>query len=116
MESDVELPIGIRSAIAACYSQEYAWENFQGGFAEIIAEHLSPQQIQLLIGFYRNRGLPPSQIDTFKAAIAKADLIAEISADYIFSNSPGCVQRDASLINSFVNAQNHPAVLDSSLE
>lgn len=116
MESDVELPAGIRSAIAACYTQEYAWDNFRGGFAQIIAEHLSPQQIQLLIGFYRNRGLPPSQIDTFKATIAKAELIEAVSADYIFSNSPGCVQRDAQLINSFLDSQNLPSLLDPSLE
>jgi hypothetical protein len=83
---------------------------------QIIAEHLSPQQIQLLIDFYRNRGLPPSQIDTFKATIAKAELIEAISADYIFSNSPGCVQRDAQLINSFLDSQNLPSLLDPSLE
>ena len=116
MESDIELPAGIRSAIAACYTREYAWENFRGGFAEIIAEHLSEQQIQLLIGFYRNRGLPPSQIDTFKATIAKAELIEEISADYIFSSSPGCVHQDAQLINTFLDSQNLPAELDPELE
>lgn len=116
MESDVELPAGIRSTIAACYTREYAWENFRGGFAEIIAEHLSPQQIQLLIGFYRNRGLPPSQIDTFKATIAKAELIEAISADYIFSSSPGCVHRDAQLISSFIDSQSLPSLLGTSLE
>ncbi len=116
MESDVELPAGIRSAIAECYTQEYAWENFQGGFAEIIAENLSPQQIQLLIGFYRNRGLPPSQIDTFKATIAKAELIAAISADYIFRNSPGCAHRDVQLINAFIDSQSLPSLLGTSFE
>ena len=116
MESDLELPAGIRSAIAACYTQEYAWENFRGGFAEIIAEHLSRQQIQLLIGFYRNRGLPPFQIDTFKATIAKAELIKAISADYIFSSSPGCVHRDAQLINSFIHSKSPPSLPGTNLE
>ena len=104
MERNVELPPQLRAAIAECYAREYAWDNFSAGFAEILAEHLSQPQLQLLIGFYRNRGIPPSQIPDFRAAIAKAGLIEEMSADYIFANSPGCVQQDARLITAYINS------------
>ena len=112
MEKDVELPGQIKSAIAECYAREYAWENFRVGFAEILAEQLSQQQLQLLIGFYRNRGIPPSEIPAFRAAIDKAGLIEEISADYIYTTSLGCVQRDARLINAYIDSLNQPALLE----
>ena len=54
--------------------------------------------------------------DTFKATITKAELIEASSADYIFSSSPGCVHRDAQLINSFIDSQSLPSLLGTSLE
>ena len=72
METGLELPNLIRNAIANCYAREYAWHKFERGFAVILSQHLSAVQIDLLIGFYRNQGIPPNGIQHFKDAIASA--------------------------------------------
>ena len=98
MEAGVELPNPIRAAIADCYAREYAWHKFERGFAVILSQHLTAVQIDLLIGFYRNQGIPPNQIQRFKKAIASAGAIAVNSADLIYTTRPGCVQQDSQLI------------------
>lgn len=103
METGVELPNPIRAAIADCYAREYAWHKFERGFAAILSQHLSAVQIDLLIGFYRNQGIPPNQIQHFKDAIASASAIAASSADLIFTTSPGCVKQDAQLISRYLS-------------
>ena len=102
METGLELPNLIRNAIANCYAREYAWHKFERGFAVILSQHLSAVQIDLLIGFYRNQGIPPNQIQRFKNAIASAGAIAVNSADLIYTTSPGCVQQDSRLITKYL--------------
>ena len=103
METGIELPNPIRSAIANCYAREYAWSKFESGFATILSQHLSPAQIELLIGFYRNKSIPPNQIENFKKAIASGDAIAANSADLIYTTSLGCVQQDVQLITRYLS-------------
>jgi len=103
METGIELPITIRSAIADCYSRAYDWSKFEGGFADILSQHLSGIQIDLLIGFYRNKSIPPAQIENFKNAIGSAGAIAKNSADLIYKTSPGCVKQDAQIIIGYLS-------------
>jgi hypothetical protein len=98
----VSLPPPLKQTIAECYAEVYAWENFEPGIAQILAENLSQKEIRLLIDFYRDLGLPPMEIQTFKDTIAKADQIMQISTEYILSNSVGCVDRDTRLILSYL--------------
>lgn len=109
--ADRTLPRNVRDAIAECYSRNYAWENFADGIARILADHLSEKEMRLLIGFYQNRGLPPMEIETFRQTVSKGNAIAAASADFIFRNSTGCVDRDARLIKRFlVESASRPEV------
>ncbi len=96
--TDYRLPVPVRQQIAACYSQAYRWENFAAGIARILADNLSGEELEVLIDFHRNLGLPPNKIQVFKDTVAKVGLIHEQSADYIFSSSPGCVDQDVEVI------------------
>lgn len=97
------LPPQIKSSIATCYAEAYAWEKFESGIAEILADKFSQKEMWLLIDFYSNRSLPPMEIQSFKNAIAKSAQIEQMSAEYIFANSDGCVERDAELILGYLN-------------
>ena len=101
---EVTLPTQVKQNIAACYAEVYAWEKFESGIAQILAENLSEKELRLLIDFYQNRGLPPMEIKTFKDTIAKADRILQISAQYILENSSSCVDRDAELILGYISS------------
>lgn len=101
--SDISLPQSIKNRIAACYADTYAWEKFEPGIARIFADNLSAKELRLLIDFYRSRGLPPTEIGTFKNTIAKAEEIKQLSAEYIFSQSDGCVEQDARLILDYLD-------------
>ena len=103
MSADVELPQWIKLEIAACYEQAFAWENFEEGIAQIFLENFSTDEMTMLIDFYRSEGLPPTQIENFKAAIAKGEEIQQLSADYIFSHSEGCAEHDIDLILGFLS-------------
>ena len=103
METGIELPNPIRSAIADCYAREYDWNKFERGFATILSQHMSAVQIELLIGFYRNESIPPSQIENFKNAISTAGAIASTSADLIYTTSLGCVYQDAEIIARYLS-------------
>lgn len=103
--ADTTLPLAIREAIAACYDRVYRWENFADGVARILTSKLSPLQMRLLTDFYLSRGLPPREIDTFKATIAMADEIERASADFILANSGSCVEHDARLILGYLRTQ-----------
>ncbi len=111
--ADRSLPRHIRDAIAECYSRNYAWENFAEGIARILADHLSKNELRLLIDIYQNRGLPPMDIETFRQTVRKGDSIAAASAEYIYRNSTGCVDQDARLIKRFL-AESRPEVRASS--
>ncbi len=102
MSVEISLPQQIKNNIASCYAEVYAWENFQPGIAQILADNLSQKEMRLLIDFYRNLGLPPMEIQNFKGAIAKADQIQLMSSEYIYAHSDSCVERDAELIHSYL--------------
>lgn len=104
MSADSSLPPQIKNSIAACYAEAYAWEKFESGIAKILADKFSQKEMRLLIDFYSNRGLPPMEIQSFKNAIAKSIQIEQMSAEYIFANSDGCVERDAELILAYLNS------------
>jgi hypothetical protein len=101
--TDTFLPAQIKQSIAACYAEAYAWQKFEAGIAKILADNFSQKEMRLLIDFYRNRSLPPVEIQSFKNAIAKGGLIQKISAQYIFADSDGCVERDARLILDYLS-------------
>jgi len=103
MTVDVRLPREVTSNIADCYARVYAWENFEQGIAEIIAEQLSQKEILLLTDFYQDLSLPPMEIDTFKGAIAKAPQLERVSADYIFSHSGNCVEHSSLAIRRYLS-------------
>ena len=88
--------------IAACYKQAFAWEKFEDGIAQILVDNFYKNEMSLLTDFYRSEGLPPAEIPNFKAAIAKGEMIQQLTADYIFANSDGCAERDIDLILRFL--------------
>lgn len=102
MTVDVDLPREVTSTIARCYQEVYAWENFESGIAQILTQELSQKEILLLIDFYQDLGLPPREIDTFKDTVAKAPLLEQISADYIFSHSGNCVEHSSATIQQYL--------------
>ncbi|GJM13434.1 MAG: hypothetical protein DHS20C12_18370 [Pseudohongiella sp.] len=102
MSADVELPQRLKLEIAACYQQAFAWEKFEEGIAQILLENFSGAEIELLTNFYQSEGLPPTEIENFKAAISKGRMIQQLTADYISANSNGCTQHDIDLILAFL--------------
>jgi hypothetical protein len=102
MSADVELPQWIKKEIAACYEQAFAWKKFEDGIAQILLDNFSKDEMSLLTDFYRSEGLPPTEIPNFKAAIAKGEMIQQLSADYIYANSEGCAEHDIDLILGFL--------------
>ena len=102
MSASVDLPDALLQKIRNCYAQVYAWENFEHGLAQILAENLSGKELRLLTDFYNNLGLPPFEIQNFKQTIAKAGHIQEVSLDYMWANSASCVEQDAELILDYV--------------
>ena len=102
MSAEVELPQWIKREIASCYEQTFAWEKFKDGIAQILLDNFSGDEMSLLTDFYRSEGLPPTEITNFKAAIAKGEIIQQLTADYIFANSDGCAEHDINLILSFL--------------
>ena len=105
MSAGVELPQWIKFEIAACYEEAFAWENFEAGIAQIFLDNFSGDEMSLLTDFYQSEGLPPTEIDNFKTAIAKGEMIQQLTADYIFANSEGCTERDTDLILDFLADQ-----------
>ena len=102
MSAGVKLPQWIQVEIAACYEKTFAWEKFEDGVAQILLDNFSNHEILLLTDFYRSEGLPPNEIPSFKAAIAKGEMIQQLTADYILANSEGCAKHDIDLILGFL--------------
>jgi len=100
--AELELPQWIKKDIMACYEKTFAWENFEKGIAKILLENFSENEINLLTDFYRSKGLPPTEISNFKAAIAKGEMIQRLTVDYISENSDGCAEHDIDLILGFL--------------
>ena len=105
MSVALDLPQTIKNLIAACYEEVYAWDQFEPGIVQILAENLSQKELRLLLDFYSNRGLSPMEINTFKNTVSKANEIERISLEYIFEHSDSCVERDAELIGEFLAQQ-----------
>lgn len=105
MSTQQQLPDTIKQEIARCYQQTYAWELFEPGIAEIFAANLSATELQLLIDFYSDKSVPPPMIGTFKALIARAEVIEQMAIDYIFDQTEGCDARNVELIVDFLAAQ-----------
>ena len=61
--------------------------------------------MRLLIDFYQDRGLPPMEIQAFKDIIKKADNIEQLSAEYIYTNSDSCVEKDVELIIAYLTGR-----------
>lgn len=108
MSAEVDLPQWIKREIAACYERTFAWENFEAGIAQIFLENFSADEMQLLTDFYRSRGLPPTEIENFKTAIAKGKLIQQLSADYISAQTAGCAEHDVKLILGYLENPRQP--------
>ncbi|MDA0687914.1 MAG: hypothetical protein O2948_04640 [Proteobacteria bacterium] len=104
MSANVELPRHITQEIESCYMQAYAWDRFAGGIAEILAQHFTSKELQLLTDFYRNRGLSPQDIESFKQAITKARGIEEQTALFMFNSSNGCVEQASRVITGYVDS------------
>lgn len=102
--TDYRLPGQLQDRIAACYDQAYRWENFSAGIARILADNFSREELQLLIDFHRNLGLPPNKISLFEATVAKAGRLSELSASYIFNAGHSCVDQDVELILEHLEA------------
>lgn len=96
--TEYRLPVVIERRIAECYRSTYRWELFEEGITRIVADTFSSEELELLIGFHNNLGLPPHKIELFRGTIGKASEIHQQSVDFIFSNSAGCVDKDAELI------------------
>ena len=103
VSKSVVLPEDIKKQIRSCYANAYSWEKFSHGIAEILAKSFTHKEITLLIEFYSDLGLSPTEIGAFKSLIKKAQLIEEVSFQYIHENSESCVVEDSKLINHFLN-------------
>lgn len=113
MSAELELPQWIKLEIASCYERAFAWDKFEEGIVDIFLENFSSDEMHLLTDFYNSEGLPPTEIENFKVAIAKGELIQQLTSEYIYSNSEGCAQHDIDLILSFL--QNPQLEFDSTL-
>lgn len=108
MSKSVVLPTDIKEQIENCYARVYSWDKFSQGIAEILAEKLTLSEIKLLIEFYSDRGLPPTEIGAFKSLLKKSQAIEKTSLQYIYENSASCVVEDTLLINQFIiNQRNY---------
>ncbi len=96
--TDYRLPVVLERRIEACYRDTYQWKFFEPGITRIVADAFSREELELLIDFHNNLGLPPNKIALFRNTIGKADWVHEQSVDFIFNNSNGCVDQDAELI------------------
>ena len=106
MSKSLNLPEEIKKQIRSCYADAYAWDRFSHGIAQILAKSFTHREITLLIEFYSDLGISPREINTFKSLIKKAEIIEEVSVQYIHENSESCVAWDSRLINHFLNNNN----------
>ncbi|PCJ23869.1 MAG: hypothetical protein COA96_10860 [SAR86 cluster bacterium] len=102
MSAAASLPQHIKNSIFDCYAEAYAWDKFESGIEKIFVDNFSQKEMRLLIDFYRNRGVSPTDIQSFKDTIAKGKQIRLMSTEYILANSDGCVDRDAELILNYL--------------
>jgi len=116
MSADLNLPHELTQQINDCYVSVYAWENFEEGLAGILAENFDDSELKLLTDFYGNLGLPPTEIDKFKTAIAKSAQIQATSLEFMWTNSASCVEQDTALILDYIASQQSPAITTIAIE
>lgn len=104
--SDHELPASVKREISSCYERVYHWANFEQGIVDILLDNFSEKELGLLVDFYKNRSLPPTEIGAFKDIVAKGALIQHLGADYIFSMSDGCVEEGKDAVMAYLTKQN----------
>ncbi|MFT4887157.1 MAG: hypothetical protein ACI8V0_001381 [Pseudohongiellaceae bacterium] len=104
-ESGHELPVAVQEKIAQCYEQEYDWSNFEDGIIDILLGNFSEKELGILLDFYRNRGLAPTEIDAFKNIVAKGELIQKLGAEYIFTMTNGCVTQGTEAVLKYLREQ-----------
>lgn len=104
-ESGYELPAAVKEAISLCYEQNYDWSNFEDGIVDILLENFSEKELGLLLDFYQNRGLPPTEIDAFRDIVAKGELIQTLGAQHIFAMTNGCVGQGTEAVLKYLREQ-----------
>lgn len=104
-ESGHELPAAVKEAISLCYEQNYDWSNFEDGIVDILLANFSEKELGLLLDFYRNRGLPPTEIDAFQDIVAKGELIQTLGAEHIFAMTNGCVEQGTEAVLKYLREQ-----------
>ena len=102
MTTNVELTDSIKQQIISCYEQTYTWENFESGFVRIFAETFSELELNLLIDFFSDKSVSPTNIAQFKNLRDKAEIIEQETIEFMFTNSIGCDSRNVELIQAFV--------------
>jgi hypothetical protein len=103
--SEHELPAAVKQEISLCYEQKYDWSNFEDGIIEILLKVFSEKELAILIDFYSNRGITPTEIEVFKNIVAKGELIQTLGAEYIFSMTDGCVEQGTQAVLKYLRAQ-----------
>lgn len=104
-ESGHRLPERIKKEIARCYDENYHWPNFEDGIVEILVENFTDKELKLLLGFYQNLSVSPTQIDAFRDIVAKGELIQSLSAEYIFNSTQGCIELGTEAVLAYLRAQ-----------
>lgn len=101
--TEVELSETVKRQIASCYAQTYTWENFESGFVEIFAQTFSQLELNLLIDFFSDKSVSPSNIEQFKNLREKASIIERETIKFMFANSDGCDSYNVDLIQAFID-------------
>lgn len=100
-----ELPASVKEDILQCYEHEYDWANFEKGIIEILLENFSVKELGILLNFYRNQGIAPTEIEAFKNIVAKGELIKTLGAEHIFATTNGCVELGTKAILRYLRDQ-----------
>lgn len=101
-ESGRRLPERIKTEIARCYNQSYQWSNFEEGIVEILMENFSDKELKLLLGFYQNLSVSPTDIEAFRDIVAKGEIIQARSAELIFNTTEGCIEKGTDAVLSYL--------------
>lgn len=104
-ESGHELPVAVKRQISLCYEQKYDWSNFEDGIIDILMGTFSEEELGMLLDFYRNRSVPPTEIDAFKNIVAKGELIQRLGAEHIFAMTNGCVEQGTEAVLKYLREQ-----------
>lgn len=102
---NLNLPAHVKSTIIECYENNYDFEKFRQGIADILVDTYTEKELEILVDFYRDQGHPPSEIEAFKQIVAKAETIQTIAAEYILDNSEGCVEEGTQSVLDFIDAE-----------